>query len=409
MSDANDSIKRSTSRRLVPLRNVLIPIAILIAGVLILSVMGSLKPKPEKKEVENKAPLVEVKALEKQTVNFKVHSQGTVTPFTETAIVAEVTGRIVDISPKLKAGGYFKKGETLLKIDDIDYQVALLQAKARLEVAKASLMEEKARGEQAEDEWKLTGQPVSEAPAMALRKPQFKKAEADIAVAKADVRAAEIKLARTHIQAPYDALVKEQHVDIGQFVSIGNQMAMIFAVEKAEVRLPIKHQDINFLTLPKINQTSDDAADISLIYVDAGEIKKWPAKLVRYEGVIDSNSRVHYVVAEVKDPYGLMNGSANEELRVGSFVNAVIEGKAFENIMTISRESLVGKNSLHMMNSDNQLVIESIDIMRSDSHNVYSQSDLPANYKLILTQLELPVSGMPVRTKASDSVTVASE
>ncbi|QOL26779.1 efflux RND transporter periplasmic adaptor subunit [Thalassotalea sp. LPB0316] len=406
VTSPTEQTKPEKQRKMVQLRFVLWPIAIIVAAIVLLGVMGALAPKPEKKPFTVKAPLVEVQDITSSDVQFVIASQGSVLPRTETVIVSEVSGQVVSVSDKFIAGGFFKKGEQLLSINDIDYQVALLQAKARLHVAEAALMEEKARVEQAKEEWGLTGKSLSDAPALALRKPQLQKAKADLEAAQADVQAAQIKLERTKIVAPYDAMLKTKHLDIGQFVGVGGQIATTFAVDYAEIRLPVKFQDIDFLSLPKINNTDALQGSRVDLHIDVlGQQQTWQAQLARYEGVVDMNSRVHYVVAQVDDPYNLFSENRPYELRVGTFVNGDIYGKTVTDITAIPRAAVRGANSVHLVTSKNTLDVREIDILRGDANYVYTRDKFAPDERLILTKLELPVNGMDLRVVNDQSPT----
>lgn len=396
MSPAVESSKKKP-RRMIQLRYVLMPIAIILFAIFVLILVAVLAPKPAKKPVIIKAPLVEVQHIVRQDIRFTISSQGSVVPRTQTNLVSEVSGQITSVNAKFNVGGFFKKGEVLLTVDDISYQVALLQAQSRLDAAKAVLVEEKARKEQAEDEWLLTGKTLSAAPVLALRLPQLQKAKADVKAAEADVTDAEIKLTRTKIKAPYDAMLKEKQVEIGQYVSTGSTIAMIFAVDYAEIRLPIKQRDIEFLNLPKINQEDNNTSKVDIFYQLMGAQHTWQSNLTRYEGEVDSRSRVHYVVAQVNDPYSVLSTSEHQELRIGTFVNANIAGKTVADIVAIPRDALHGANKLYLVDKENKLHIQEINVLRNDANFVYSHDSFADNYRLITTQMETPVEGMTLR------------
>ena len=385
------------ARKMVQLRFVLMPIFIIILAVFALIVIASLAPKPAKKPIEVKAPLVEAAPLQRKDISFSIASQGSVLPRTETMLISEVSGNVVSVSKKFEVGGFFRKGETLLKIDDISYKVALLQAESALESALAELEQEKARGKQAKDEWLLTGQSIAEAPSLALRTPQLKMAKAAVKSAQAGLTDAKTKLERTHIRAPYDALLKIKHVDIGQFVSIGSSIATTFAIDYAEVRLPVKQRDIAFLNLPKLNPDVKNASTIELYQTVNNEKQTWQARLARYEGVVDMTSRVHYVVAQLNDPYGILNGQRSDEIRIGTFVNADIVGKTIENLYAIPRQAVHGSNTLYLVDQENKLHIQQVDVLRADVDAVYTQDSIADNLRLVVTNLETPVEGMSLR------------
>lgn len=385
-------------------KKIIIPLLIVSIAVAIFSVMMVMAPKPEKKVIEQKPPLVSTMPLTSKQLILKVASQGTVIPEIKTSLIAEVSGRIVEVSPKFHNGGYFEKGEMILKINDEDYQVALLQSQARLNIAKAALLEQQARAKQAKEEWQLSGKPLSDAPIMALRKPQLQKAKADITAAEADLQSAKIKLSRTIITSPYDGLIKQKQVDIGQFVNIGTPLATSFSVERAEVRLPIKTQDIPFLVLPQIKQASLATSPIELTMANGNSSQTWQAELTRYEGEIDTMSRVHYVIATINDPYNLKGNNNKTELRVGSFVKAQIHGQLIDNISAIPRRAVIGKNSLHIVNGSNQLMIKSFSVLRSDRDFLYTKESFPDDWHIVLTELEAPVEGMSLRIIESSTL-----
>ncbi len=393
---SNNSNKKS-HQRMVPLRYVLMPFAIILFASAILLVLQILAPKPAKKPLKIKAPLVNVMPLQAQNITFSISSQGSVEPRTKTTLISEVSGMVTSVSDKFQVGGFFKKGEVLLAIDDITYQVALLRAQAQLESAQALLVEEQARSKQAEDEWRLTGQPVEQAPILALRLPQLKKAEAGVLAAQADLREAKVKLARTKIIAPYDAMLTSKQVDLGQYVTMGSALANTFAVDYAEVRLPIKQRDVDFLNLSRINQAEKLNIQVDLFYQLAGKKHSWPAKVTRYEGVVDSANRVHYVVAQIDDPYGVLAKSEHDEIRIGTFVNAKAQGKQLANVIAIPLGAVYSGNTVYLIDKENRLSIEDIHILRTDADYAYTTDIFKEDKRLILTILATPIANMLLR------------
>lgn len=405
LQNTNNTNKKQ--KRMVPLRYVLMPFAIIMLGVLGLIVMGALAPKPAKKPIIVKAPLVDVMPITYSDKTFFITSQGSVVPRTETNLVSEVSGIVTDVSKKYVVGGFFKKGEEILRIDDITYQVAVLQAQARLGSAQAKLVEEKARSAQAKDEWMLTGKKHEEAPQLALRVPQLQQAKADLIAAEADLKEAKVKLERTKILAPYDAMLKAKQVDIGQYVTTGTVLAHTFAVDYAEVRLPVRHRDVNFLNLPRINSENDTTSSIELYYKIDGKKYQWTSSLTRYEGVVDASNRVHYIVAQVNDPYNISPlfdaENKQEEIHIGTFVNADIEGKKLNNVIAIPREAIHGERTLYLVDQNNLMHIDQINVLRADDKYIYSQQEFNNTYRIVLTNIETPIEGMKLRIAGEEA------
>ncbi len=392
---------------MVPLRYVLIPIFIVTIAGFIFYLVTLMASAPQKKIIENKAPLVEVLDIERKNITLTVKSQGNVVPRTETSLVAEVSGMVTSVADTFQVGGFFKQGEVMLTIDDTHYQVALVQAQSNLELAKAGLLEEKAWAKQAKDEWLLTGKSLDKAPVLALRLPQQQKAQARLLSAQAELKAAKARLAKTKIIAPYDALVKAKKVDIGQYVTTGTPVAVTFAIDYAEVRLPIKPKDIPFLNLPHLGKSTAQASNVALSYRILSHHYTWSSELLRTEGVIDPNSRVQYVIARIDDPYGLKANNTNEVLHIGTFVNASITGKQAIDVVAIPRAAIREGNLLYLLDQNNQLSIVQLDVLRTDKNYVYTHDEFSSKQKIILTNLAIPVSGMNLRV--AESKKVASE
>ena len=261
----------------------LLPIAIIAGAVFISMAMNLLKPAPLKAESPDTAVAVKTQILQRTQAILSVESQGTVLPRTSTSLTSEVSGRVLRLSPHFVVGGVFKANDVLLQLDPTDYEVALQRANAKLISMNAQLTFEQARGVQAEKEWGMTGRPAEEAPLLALRKPYLEEARANVLQAEAEVKQAKLKLERATIRAPYAGMVAAKTVDIGQYVTVGKMLGETFAIDFAEVRLPLTKKDLSMMN-------SFSAADknshleVSLRGSIDDSNQEWQAKLVRSEG-----------------------------------------------------------------------------------------------------------------------------
>ncbi|NVK87191.1 MAG: efflux RND transporter periplasmic adaptor subunit [Gammaproteobacteria bacterium] len=377
---------------------VLLLTIIVLLGLLVGITVGFNKPLP-KKPLKTAEPYIEVIKPETERHRFLVTGHGVIMPRTETTLVSEVSGRVERVSDKFYVGGYFAAGEVLLNIDPTDYQVAVEQAKARLMSAKAQYAQEKARAEQAQKEWDLSGRSRSKAPSLALREPFLLEAEANVQSAQADLKKAEQKLQRTVIRAPYAGMIKEKRADIGQFVSVGTTLGVTFATDYAEVRIPLTDQDLAFIDEPNWQSPEVQPLPVTVSAEYAGQNHNWQGELVRMEGTVDSRSRVHYAVVRVDDPYGLQEGSAhNQPLKVGTFVTAVIQGIEMDNLVKVPREAFRDLSKVLVSDQDNKLYTRDVEIARAEDNFVYIRSGLQPGDNVVLTAIESPIQGMAVRT-----------
>lgn len=379
----------------------LLPIAIVGSAVVMATVMNLSKPAPKQAESPNTAIAVKTQILYKTQAQLSVESQGTVMPRTRTLLTSEVSGRVLKLSPHFVVGHIFEAGDVLLELDPTDYQVALKRANANLISMRAQLAFEQARATQARKEWDMTGRPIDEAPLLALRKPYIEEAQARVLQAEAEVEQAKIKLERTVIRAPYVGIVAAKLVDIGQYVSVGTSLGETFAIDFAEVRLPLTKRDLSMLDSFSL-ANSNNHPRVSLLGSTNGESSHWDAWLVRSEGVIDQVNRSLYVVAQIEDPYGYKqrDSSKTPPLLMGTFVTAVISGKSIADAFVIPRHALLENNKVALVGSDQRLQLKSVEPIYSDEQFYYlryTDGDIiEEGAEIIVSHLGVPIEGMKV-------------
>ncbi len=360
----------------------------------------------ERKTDTEKAVLVDTIEAEVVSLNFSVNSQGTVRPRTETTLVSEVSGKIVSVAPEFVAGGFFHQGDVLLQIDPSDYEAGLKRAEAALASRKAKLADETARSEQALKDWRNMGR-QGEPSDLALRKPQMADARANVSAAEADVQKARRDLERTRITVPYDGLVRQKAVDIGQYVTLGTRLGVTFAIDTAEVRLPLTNSDLHYLDLPsetEVKNKDKSFPPVTLSVENGAGISQWQARIIRTEGVVDETSRVIYAVAQIVDPYGVLGQSHQQELKIGTFVNAEIQGLPADNVVVLPRYVLRADHTILTVNADNELEILPVTVLRAEPKSVYLSTGIEGGTKVVITSLDAPVPGTKLAIRGADKL-----
>ncbi|CAA0123981.1 Solvent efflux pump periplasmic linker SrpA [Halioglobus japonicus] len=370
-------------------KQIFVSVALLAISTAITFTLYLNRPPAKIAEPEYQPVTVDVAVAVKERLRIEVQAQGTVTPMQETSLLSEVNGRIIEASPSFAVGGFVSKGEILVRIDPRDYETNLLRAEAALKSAQSNLAQEKGRAQVAEREWQRLpkgSQRSQEAKDLYLRKPQLDQAQAQMLAAQADLNTARDNLERTNIRAPYDALIRAKHVELGQFVAAGSPLADIFSVDYAEIRLPIPQSKLAYLELPGLNGTGN-GSPID-VYTDVGgEIKHWTAQLHRTEGVFDERSRVLYAVARIKDPYAVHHPDKTP-LRIGTFVNANIQGKEFDGIVTLPRFVMRAGNNLWVIDDSGHLHNRQVTLLRTGGDLVYISEGLDEGDRVSLTTLD---------------------
>jgi RND family efflux transporter MFP subunit len=375
-------------------------IFIAVAVIAAYAMIGS-RTETQKVVVQVPTLLVQVAIATRQPVTFTVQSQGSVIPRTETTIVAEASGRIVEVSDAFVSGGRFADGDVLIRIDPRNYESALLRAQANVARAETQLATESALAGYAEEDWQRLRQTTpGAAPAteLALRKPQLQQALAELHFAEAELKDAEGDLDRTTIRAPYNGRVRDKVADIGQYLNVGSEIARIFAVDFAEVRLPVTQRDLQYLDIAKLR--SNEPFDVMLSAELAGTVSRWPAKITRTEGVFDTTSRVLYLVAQIQDPYAYAEGATSAILLMGMFVSAEIDGQEAGDLFLIPRHSLERGTTLWVVDDESRIYPRELNIVRRDNDFVYVADGLDEGERYCVTPIDQPLPGMKVRFDA---------
>ena len=382
-----------TSKITLPL--IILSISAAIASLLILQ-----KEPPRTVDSERPTMLVDVVRARSGSTQVVINAQGTVVPRTQTTMVSEVAGLITEVSPAFVAGGFFSKGDLLVRIDDRNYRAEVKRAEASVAAAQTKIDQETGLAEFAKTDWERARKLLNSSKAasdLALRKPQVLEAYAQLEFAKADLEKRQGDLDRTQIRAPYDGLVREKLADIGQFVNAGSPIAATFAIDVAEIRLPLPDKELPFLELENVVFEAGEGPKVNVSAVIGGQVNFWDGRIVRTEGVFDEKSRVLYVVAQIGDPYNRLNSRWTQPLRMGTFVKARIAGSDLDDVVRLPRSVLRGNSRVWTVTDENTLKPVEVSIVRSDEKYVFIGSGLLDGQLICTTLLDNPLPGTPVR------------
>ncbi len=377
----------------------LAPLGILLLAALVAFIIKSNPPEAQTRR-PNLGPQLTVETVPVSPTAYQimVPTYGIVRPRRQTTLVSQVSGQIVETSDSFDEGRFFSKGDVLLRIDPRDYEADVQIAAATLADAEQQLAEEQARAEQARIDWNRLGN-EGDAPSLVLRQPQMAAAEARVSSAQAGLTKAKLDLERTAIRAPYDGRVLSQLVEIGQVVSVNTQLAEVFSVDLAEVRLPIKNNDLRFVDLP------DQRGGVAIparVYSELVGANVWEAQVVRTEGAIDDTARQLHVIAEIPDPF-----RANEKhrvpLKVGEYVTAEIAGRELEDVIMIPT-SAIYQGSYAYVVDEGLLQRRELKIDWSNNKEAIIASGINSGDELVITLLGQVTSGVPVRIKGDEPV-----
>ncbi len=372
----------------------LLPIVTLGAGAGVGYWLYITKPKAAHQEIVEAAPAIKAVRLEKRSVCFPIRSQGTVQPRRATTLTARVAGQVEWVADCFDESGFFKKGEVLARIDRRDHQVRIQRLEATLRSAKAKLLERQQdlRRQQSLTEYDATTQAAVQAATAATEM-------AAAAVEELEAQLVETRnaVSDTEIIAPFDGCVLETSVELGQFVTVGTRLASCFATDAVEVRLPITGDEFAYLGLTLgTSLTPGTGPTVELNAQFAGQQRRWMGNIVRTEAIIDSRSRMVYLVAQVPQPYANVQ-TGDQPLAVGMFVDAMIRCPPTPNAIVLPEACVNYADQVFLVNSENRLELVQVKTLRRERDWVVAVGDIEDGAVACATRLERPVPGMAVQ------------
>ena len=272
-----------------------LPILFILLGVLGAKVLSRKGEKPDSKKRPVVKRAVEVYHPAPFDGRFVVSALGKTVPAREVTIQAEVTGLAKTLHPELAPGGRVSTGDVLVELEKADYRLAVRQAQAQVEQARVRVQEEEGRSAVAEREWALLGDSVKTSPrgrALALREPQLKSVQANLAAAQSVLAKSRLALKRTTIRAPMNAVVLREGVEAGQRLGPGYGMVTLAGTDRWWVQTSVPQNRLGFI----------EGAEVQITVHGQGDAVGLPAKIVRRLADLDPAGKMVRVIVEVVDP-----------------------------------------------------------------------------------------------------------
>ncbi len=373
-----------------------LPVLVLAAGIIVSSIIRNSRPEaaivvPEKK-------LATIRGIIARKTSFQpvIHAQGTVKAKQQIDLVPEVAGKIIWVASSFADGGMFKAGDALIRIDPRNYQFAVARARASVADAENSLALEQAEAGLARSEWEELGT-GKKASSLVLREPQMAKARAKLSSARADLDRALLDLERTTVKAPFNGRVEKKNVDIGQYVTLGTNLAQLYSTDIAEISLPLTERELGEVDMSPLYGGGASGMEDLKVFLHAnvgGKRRNWIGTLVRTAGSVDINSRVLSVIVEVRNPYQVTPGGA--PLLNGLFVEAEIPGKKIDDVFLLPRSALRNQDEVVIVDKNDELRTRKVEVVHSTPDEIVVRG-LKEGERVNISPLEVLVVGTKVK------------
>lgn len=343
----------------------------LAAPVLSLLTAGCGKQQPIQAKQDTGPIQVRSAKVSARHVQRIVESVGTLFPYDETIISAEIEGRVDDVNVDL--GDVVTQGQVMVQISEEEQKYLLAQNEAQLrqslerlglkdekdrvsdirqtpEVrrAQADLTEARQRYERVRS---LVDQQIGSRMELDQANGRHNAAQAaydqtlnqtrnliqEVERFKAVVDLQRKKLRDTSVRAPFTAHVKERQVNLGQYVRVNTPLLTLVKINPIRLRLEIPERMAPWIK-------SGQVADVA---VEAFENRKFQGKIWRISPTVDQSKRTFIVEALIENQAG--------ELKPGSYARARVPTQKTERIKLVPSAAVayvLGTNKAYVVNGD---------------------------------------------------------
>lgn len=152
-------------------------------------------------------------------------------------------------------------------------------------------------------------------------------------------------------------------------MNAGSVLAETFAVDYAEVRLPLPETRLALLELPAPTSNDSHTGPEVELHSQLGERSyRWQGRLVRTEGVLDTRTRT------------------------------------LQDVLVLPRHTLQAGNLVWVADREQRLRARQVEVAAINGDAVHVRSGLQAGDQVVLTRMENPLNGMAVQSNTHSSL-----
>ena len=344
-----------------------ISILLVLLGVGIIVGLSFLRESNARVKSDALIPLVDVTKVNTFQGNLDLVLSGTVVPFREIQVGAQVTGKIAKKYPDCEAGTFVQKGTPLIQIDPLDYELEIETVNSEIVQAEKTILETEQDIRGAAKSLELANREFQLQQNEYQRKLKLKKSlaptemdqakrnllnsesqvttrqntynsllakkeslKASLALNQTRLERAKVNLKRATVVAPVDGVIVRESVEEGSFVAVSNALFVIEDTSKSEVICNLTPGELAWLRRyagDDTNQSNElgGVYDVPRVGVEIFEQNEprivWSGVLERFDG-IGRNQTTKSIPCRivVADPVCDVEGDDRRVLVRGMFV-----------------------------------------------------------------------------------------
>ncbi|WP_448382606.1 efflux RND transporter periplasmic adaptor subunit [Desulfosoma sp.] len=414
--------------------------AILLAGILAMAALASLKKAPAQAVSQEQAYKVEILRAQPENVPVVLTGFGEARSIRSVVLSAEVSGTVIAVHPRLNSGEIIPEGDVLFRIDPRDYQSTLAEADAQVaqlentavrlekewELEKRRLgalqrtrdlaLAEFQRLQRLYDESRVGTRSGVEAAekaynqaldqlrllelSVAVYPVRLREARAALDAARAQRERALTQLARCTVKAPFTGRITAKTVEHGQFLSPGTPAVTLADDSMLEIHVPLDSDDARrWLLFDPSSGPSELAWFENLRQVPCTvrwsqdpDGHAWQGFLHRVVA-FDRTSRTLTVAVRVPADQASRVGRSGLPLVEGMFCAVEILGRTLEQVVRLPQWAVTYDNKVYLA-VERRLKTVPVEVARLQGEEAFISKGLHPGDVVIVTRLVNPLENM---------------
>lgn len=357
----------------------------------------------ERTETERPPRLVETVRVQPGTERVQLEAFGDVRPAREVTLRPRVSGEILALGEGVEPGGHLAEGDTVVRIDPADYELALKRAESALTQARSERDREAGRQAVAEAEFQRAA-PEGVSPEqrrLMLRLPQLESAEAAVDSAAAEVEQARLDLARTTVRAPFDARVTERMVNRGTRATTATDLVRLVGTDEWWVELALPQSSLRWIELPE--GPDRPGSTVHIRHQAWGPEDYREGRVIRVRTDVEEGGRLARLLVAVSDPLNRSrpnrSGEERPRMLLGSFVEGTILGRRLEGVYRVDAAWLRQGDQVWVMDESDRLAVREPEVLHRGTGEAVVRGGLEPGDRVVTSDLAVARPGMALRTE----------
>lgn len=293
-------------------------------------------------------------------------------------IIAEVQGQVQANGKLLKEGVSYKKGETLIQLDDQRYRLGLQAQRSQLQASLVQFMSQiqldYPTAHPAWDAYLRAFDPseiLKELPVVSDDQLRYFLSAQGVFATYYNIKSAEELLPKYRIRAPFSGIITEGALSAGTVVSPGAPLGRLSRTDIYEFKVNISSADIDRI---KTGQK------ISLRQPNSG--KEYSGTVHRIGGTIDPGTQAIPVFLRLR----------GTGLRDGLFLEARMADTTMEEVVELPMHALTRDNQVHLIR-DSTIVLQAVEVAHYGENRVWVKG-LSSGALVVTEKRNEPIVGL---------------